>query len=180
AEEFLVVDGDSILWQAIRPLLDVALRMDNRDETFIWHGWGKSQLSAFLEKLPSPCSLLAGVWETIPASPTEAAHDKLVVGLVCEIIQGELHSLRTFESLVAAGLKPTEHLEIGMEDALEIIHYARRQVAPVAWALFTDKTTWDEWLFTSDDGKALDKGALLNSFANAGRCVLMGSQVASL
>lgn len=177
AEEFLVVDSAGVLWQAVRPLLDVALRLDNRDETFTWHGWQKSQIKAFLAGLPSPCTLLAGVWETFPAKGGEPAQDKLAVGLVCEVIQGEVRSLRTFESLVDAGLKPIEQLEIGMEDALEIMHYARRQVAPVAWALFTEKATWDEWLFSAaeDDG-ALDKGALLSRFVDEGRCVLMGSR----
>lgn len=176
AEEFLVVDSEGALWQSVRPLLDVALRLDNCDEMFTWHGWQKSQLTAFLAGLPSPCSLLAGVWETLPADGTEPEQDRLVLGLVCEVVQGELRSLRTFESLVDAGLKPINELEIGIEDALEIMHYARKQVAPVAWALFTEKATWDEWLFASDDDGALDKGALLSRFAGEGRCVLMGSR----
>jgi hypothetical protein len=45
------------------------------------------------------------------------------------------------------------------------------QVAPVAWALFTDQTTWNEWLFAEDD-----KDELIASLAKQGRCVLMGSQ----
>jgi len=53
----------------------------------------------------------------------------------------------------------------------------RLQVAPAAWALFTDKPTWDEWILT-DDGKSgiVDKGVLLAGLAQQGRCVLLGNQ----
>src|SRR6266568_48005 len=70
-----------------------------------------------------------------------------------------------------------KHLEPGFEDAFEIIRVARAQVAPVAWGLFTDKTTWDEWLFASNgDEGVIDKGELLASFARKGRCVLLSSE----
>jgi hypothetical protein len=177
AEELQVLDGEDALWLAVRPLLDAVLRLDRREETFVWRGWQKSQIEAFLTMLPSSCSLVVGVWENFPATHSGPAQDKLVLGVVCSVEQGEICSLRTFASLVAAGLKSVVELEIGMEDALEIMHYARRQVAPVAWALFIEKTAWDEWIFTAgDDDGALDKGALLSRLAQEGRCVLMGSQ----
>lgn len=179
AEELLVLNGTDTLWQTARPLLDAALRLAQQDETYIWHGWQKASIQTFLAALPSPCSLVVGVWDTLPATGTQPAQDRLVLGVVCEVVQGTVRALSTFESLVAAGLKPMDELEISMDDALEIMHYARRQVAPVAWALFTEQTAWNEWLFASaEDGGALDKGALLAELAHRGRCVLMGSQAA--
>jgi hypothetical protein len=179
AEELLVLNGEDALWQQARPLLDAALRLEQHDDTYIWHGWQKSQIRAFLNALPSPCSLVMGVWDTL-ALADQPVQEKLVLGVVCEVVRGVVCSIRTFESLVAAGLKPIDELEIGMEDALLILRYARRQVAPVAWALFIEKAAWDEWLFASaEDGGALDKGELLGNYADRGRCVLMGSQAAS-
>ena len=49
----------------------------------------------------------------------------------------EVRSIRTFEALIAAGLKPIKQLEPSYEEALEIMRAARVQIAPVAWALFT-------------------------------------------
>jgi hypothetical protein len=50
-------------------------------------------------------------------------------------------------------------------------------VAPVAWALFMEKSAWDEWLFAGgDDSAVIDKGELLATFARQGRCVLLGGQ----
>jgi hypothetical protein len=179
AEEFLVLDGEDIFWQMARPLLEAALRLERADEVFVWHGWQKSQIEAFLTRLPSPCSLVAGVWDTLPATSIKTSEDKLVLGVVCAVEQGEVRALGTFASLVAVGLKPVNELEIGMEDALEIMHYARRKVAPVAWALFIEKTAWDEWIFAAEEsGEALDKGEVLSRLARQGRCVLMGSQAA--
>lgn len=177
AEEFLILNGTDALWQTARPLLDVALHLEQQDDTYSWHGWQKAPIQAFLAALPSPCSLVVGVWDTFPATSTQPAQDKLVLGVVCDVAQGTVRALHTFEALVTVGLKSVDELEISMEDALEIMHYARRQVAPVAWALFIEKTAWDEWLFTdTEDGWTMDKGALLDTFANKGRCVLMGSQ----
>ncbi len=178
-EELLVLNGNDPLWQTARPLLDAALRLEHHDSSYIWHGWQKASIQAFLAALPSPCSLVVGVWETFPATDTQPAQDKLVLGVVCDVADGTVRALSTFESLVAVGLKPVDELEISMEGGLAIMHYARRQVAPVAWALFIEKTAWDEWLFASaEDGGALDKGALLAELTNRGRCVLMGSQAA--
>ena len=71
-------------------------------------------------------------------------------------------------------------LEPGVDDALEIMRAARRLVAPVAWALFMEKSAWDEWLFAGgDDGAVIDKGELLATFARQGRCVLLGGQPSS-
>ncbi len=179
AEELVVLDGEDALWQAVRPLLNLALRLEQGDETSHWRGWQKRQIEAFLGGLPSPCSLVVGAWETLPATALESAQDRLVLGIICGVEQGEIRSLGTFASLVAAGLKPVEELEIGMEDALEVMHYVRRKLAPVAWALFIEKAAWDEWIYTAaeDDGP-LDKGELLDRFVQMGRCVLMGSQAA--
>ena len=187
AEELLVLDGDSALWQPVRPLLDAALRLEQNDDTYSWHGWNKRQVNNFLQNLPPRCSLIVGVWESENDVGEGAAFERepLVLGVVCEVVEGEVHSIRTFEALATAGLKPTDQLEPGIEDALEIMRQAKIQVAPVAWALFTDRTTWNEWLLADDadggdgeDGGVIGKGALLSSFSSKGRCVLMGSQAA--
>jgi hypothetical protein len=180
AEELLIVDGDARLWQAARPLLDVALRMEQGDESFVWHGWNRQQIERFLAQLPSPSSIVVGVWETIPADEEEQSPERemLILGMVCEVVEREVRSIRTFEALENAGLKPVEQLEPGYEDALEVLRIARKEVAPAAWALFIDKPAWDEWLFASSkEGSVVDKGELLAQFARKGRCVLLGSQV---
>ena len=179
AEELLVVDGDAPFCRPVRPLLDVALRLDQNDDAYSWHGWDKQQIDSFLASLPSLCSLVVGVWEAIPEDGERGEHEKLVLGCVCEVRDGEVATIRTFESLAGAGLKAIDQLEPGVEDALEIMR-AARTVAPVAYALFIEKTAWDEWLFAcGDDGGPVDKGEALASIARQGRCVLMGSQVAA-
>jgi hypothetical protein len=179
AEELLVIDGDSPLFRPLRPLLDVALRLDQHDGVYSWHGWNKSQIEHFLGLLPSICSLVVGVWENNAEDGVAAEHDKLALGCVCEVRGGEVRTIRTFESLTGAGLKAVDQLEPGIEDALEIMR-AARTVAPVAYALFIEKAAWDEWLFVRrDDGGVIDKGQALASIARQGRCVLMGSQVAT-
>ena len=153
------------MWQAVRPILDAALRLDRNDDVYSWHGWSKQQISAFLRSLPLRCSLVVGVWEAEDAGRADGAfeHELLVLGVVCEVVAGEVCSIRTFETLAADGLKPAHQLEPGIEDALEIIRHAKKQVAPVAWALFTDRTTWNEWLLaergigTGDDGDDSDE-----------------------
>ena len=176
AEELTVVDGDSSLWPAVRPLLEVALQLEQRDDTFVWHGWSKQQINAFLAMLPARCSLVLGVWET-EAAGAAREQDYLVLGCICEIVEGEVRSVRTFEALAATGLKDVRCLEPGFEDAFEIMRVTRAQVAPVAWALFIDRITWDEWLFASDGPeRVIDKGELLASFVRKGRCVLLGSR----
>ena len=101
----------------------------------------------------------------------------LVLGCVCEVLKGEICSIRTFKALEEAGLLPMRELEPGFEHAREIMRVAKKLVAPVAWALFTDKVTWDEWLFADDgDGMVIDKGELLALLARQGRCVLLGNQ----
>jgi hypothetical protein len=178
ADELVILDSDSALWLTARPLLDAALRLEQGDEDLTWHGWSKSQVQAFLSALPSPCSLVVGAWDTLAATRREPARDVLVLGLVCKVEQGELRTLGTFASLVAAGLKSVEKLGIGIEDALDVLHYARKAFAPVAWALFLEKSAWDEWLLTAtdEDGQEIDKGVLLTRLMDAGRGVLMGSQ----
>ena len=177
ADELVVLDADSHLWRAARPLLDATLRLDQHNDTYSWHGWDKQQMSCFLKNLPSPCSLVVGVWETIPAEDDTVEREELALGIVCEVVEGEIRSIRTFEALTAAGLKPIKELEPGFDDAIEIMHVSRKLVAPVAWALFIEKTAWDEWLFAAgDNGAVVDKGELLASFARQGCCVLMGSQ----
>jgi hypothetical protein len=170
ADELLVIDVDSPLWPAARPLLNAALNLEQNDASYSWHGWNRQQINTFLNNVPSSCSLLVGVWET----GSEDGYEYLTLGIACEIVEGEVRSIRTFEALIAAGLKPIKQLEPGYEDALEIMRAARVQIAPVAWALFTDQTTWNEWLFAcADDGGVIDKGELLASFARQGRCVLL-------
>jgi len=179
AEELVVLNGDSPLFRPVRPLLDAALRLEQQDESYSWHGWDKQQIQAFLASLPSSCSLVVGVWETIPADDKRPEHEQLVLGCVCEVHEGVVYSIRTFDALEMAGLKPADHLEPGIDDALEIMRAARTLTSVVAWALFIEKTAWDEWLFASgDDGAVIDKGELLASYARQGRCVLMGSRTA--
>ena len=112
----------------------------------------KQQISAFLQSLPPRCCLVVGVWEAEDEVNADGfEHEPLVLGVVCEVVAGEVCSIRTFEALAADGLKPAQQLEPGIEDALEIMRYAKKQVAPVAWALFTDRTTWNEWLLAEGD-----------------------------
>lgn len=186
AEEVLVCDADSALWAVVRPLLDAALRLEQNDETYSWHGWRKSQVNAFLQRLPSRCSVIAGMWETGGEAEAAFVYEPLILGVVCEVMNGQVCSIRTFEALTAGGLKPVQQLEPGIDDALEIMRQVKMQVAPVAWALFTDRLTWNEWLLSEGDdasrngseGAGIDKGELLAVFAHQGRCVLLGSQAA--
>jgi hypothetical protein len=181
AKELLVLNAASPLWNAVRPLLDVALRLEQYDESYTWRGWNKQQISSFLKSLPKKCSLVVGVWETASSGDDKKQdeHESLVLGVVCEVVESEVCSIRTFEALTESGLKTVEHLEPGVDDALEIMRVVRTQVAPVAYALFTDKAAWDEWLFAGDDeGSIVNKGDILASLARQGRCVVMGSQTA--
>ena len=178
AEELLIIDGDAPLFRPLRPLIEIALRLDEYDDTYSWHGWNKAQIERFLESLPALCSLLVGVWETMPEDGETAEHEKLALGCVCEVRDGEVRTVRTFEALAGAGLKAIDQLEPGIEDALEIMR-AARSIAPVAYALFIEKPAWDEWIFANrEDGGVVDKGEALAAIAREGRCVLMGSQVA--
>lgn len=180
AEELSVLDAGTSLWSTARPLLDAVLRLEQQDDSYAWHGWRKKQINAFLQALPAHCTLLVGVWESVPDVESRQEREKLFVGCVCEVAQGEIRSIRTFEALTEAGLPPVEELEPGAEHAYELMRAAKSQIAPVAWALFTDKPTWDEWLFADGneggEGNKSDKGELLAHFARQGRCVLMGSQ----
>ncbi len=170
AEELHIVNADAPSWQVVRPLLTIAMRLE-QDDAYTWHGWSKARISEFLKQLPMHCTILAGVWS---ATSTEQQQD-LVFSCVCEVVHGEVQTVRTFEALISEDLPTFKDLEPGFEHALEIIRVVRQTIAPVAWAFFTDKTTWDEWLYTGDE-RVVDKGALLASFAQQGRCVLMGSQ----
>lgn len=177
AEELLVIDGDSSLFRPVRPLVDIALRLDQHDDTYSWHGWNRQQIERFLGSIPQVCSLVVGVWETVPGDGETAEREKLALGCVCEVRNGEVRTIRTFEALEEASLKAVDQLEPGIDDALEIMR-AARTIAPVAYALFIEKAAWDEWLFAcGDDGGVVDKGETLASVARQGRCVLLGSQV---
>ncbi len=177
AKDLIVYDNDSPLWLSARPLLDIAVRLDQNDETYSWNGWNKRRITDFLISLPSPSSLIVGVWETISEKEGSPEGEKLVIGLVFEITEGEVSSIRTFDALTIDGLKPSTQLEPGIDDALEIIRHTEKLVAPVAWALFMEKSTWDEWLSAiADDGTVIDKGRQLITLIHQGRCVLMGSQ----
>lgn len=171
AEELQIINADAPSWQAIRPILSIALLLEG-DDAYVWHGWNKAQIVAMLNQLPAHCTLLVGVWS---ASADEQPEEYLVLSCVCEIVNGEVQTVRTFEALISEDLPAIEHLEPGFEHALEVMRIARLTIAPVAWALFTDKNTWDEWMYTGDE-HVVDKGGLLTLFAQQGRCVLMGSQ----
>ncbi len=171
AEELHIVDANAPSWPLIRPLLNSVMLLEQND-TLIWHGWNKAQIATFLTQLPAHCTILAGVWS---ASTDEQQQEQLVLSCVCEIVNGEIQTVRTFETLTDAGLPSLQELEPGSEHALEIMRVVRQTIAPVAWALFTDKATWDEWVYSGTEN-VLDKGALLAFLAAQGRCVLMGSQ----
>jgi hypothetical protein len=175
AEELSVLDADAPLWKAARSLLDIAFRLEQSDETYSWHGWNKQQIDLFLQHLPAHCTLLVGVWETLPDGEQDS--EVLVLGFVCEVVGGEVCSLRTFEALNDASLPSVQELEPGFDHARELMRSVKTQIASVAWALFTDKATWDEWLFAAgNDGDFIDKGELLAELTRQGRCVLMGTQ----
>jgi hypothetical protein len=182
-EDFVIVDVNSPSWSAVRPYVDAALRLEQHEGPPVWHGWDKQQIDAFLQRLPSPCSLLIAVWEAEDVVESDGkgqgVREVLALGCVCEVVAGEVRSIRTFESLQDDDLPPLEELEPGYEHALELMRVVRRLVAPVAWGLFTDRQTWNEWIFQEGD-KTLpyDKGKLLAELAQQGRCVLMGSQTA--
>lgn len=177
AEEFIVIDTDSPLWLSTSQILDAAIRFVQNDEVYSWNGWNKRLIQSFLKSLPSRSSLVVGVWEIKAEKEVSPEYEKLVIGLVCEVIDGEVSSIRTFDALTIEGLKPSNQLEPGIDDAREIIRYVEKLVAPVAWALFSEKSTWDEWLFANvDESTGVDKGQQLTTFAQQGRCVLMGSQ----
>ncbi|GAC1650627.1 MAG: hypothetical protein NVS4B12_20600 [Ktedonobacteraceae bacterium] len=171
AEELHVVNANAPSWQTVRPLLTIAMRLE-QDDTYVWHGWNKEQITAFLIQLPAHCTILAGVWS---ADDDEQQQGHVLFSCICEVINGEVQSMRTFEGITGEGLPTFEDLEPGFEHALAIMRVISQSIAPVAWALFTDEATWDEWMHTGDE-RAIDKGKLLTSFAQQGRCVLMGSQ----
>ena len=103
----------------------------------------------------------------------------LTTGIVCEVLDGAIQSIRTFNALLGVGLKPVEQLEPGIEDATEIMRVVRIAIAPVAWALFTDRATWNEWVYADDtEAHGMHKGELLATFARQGHCVLLGEQTA--
>lgn len=179
AEDFVIVDAEAALWEGIRPYIQAALRLEQSADPLIWHGWDKVSIDAFLHGLPSPSSLLVAVWATDDEqnrAEQQLEHAKLLLGFVCEVVSGEVCSIRTIESF-AGQLPSVEELEPGYQHAFELMRVVRATVAPVAWALFTDIQTWNEWIFAEHrDGTAFDKGALLADLAQQGRCVLMGSQ----
>jgi hypothetical protein len=181
AEELIVYDADSTTWRVAKPLLNIAWQLEQGDDTYSWHSWRKSSIDAFLARLPQHCAVMVGVWRTEGSMTTDATPsvtDILVIGLVCEIVSAEIRSIRTFDSLTDPRLPSVESLEPGYQHALELMRVAREQVAPVAWALFTDEDTWNEWILTEDDSSHsdVDKGKLLTLLAQQGRCVLLGSQ----
>lgn len=171
AEELHIVEADAPSWPMIRPLLNAALLLEQND-TLVWHGWNKAQITAFLTGLPAHCTILVGVWTV---SDNEQQQERLVLSCVCEVRDGVVQSIRTFEALKDKGLPSLQELEPGIEHALQIMRVVRQYIAPVAWAMFTDKATWDEWVY-SNTQFVIDKGEKLASLAAQGRCVLMGSQ----
>lgn len=177
ADDLSILNASSFLWTTARPLLDAALRLEQHDDASVWYGWTRPQLSSFLNSLPTHCTLVVGVWEALVDEKVDQEQELLVMGCVCEVVTGEVHSIRTFDALDDVDLPPIQELEPGFEHANVIMHAVKAHIAPVAWALFTDKATWDEWLFTTGEQEgAIDKSALLAAFARQGRCVLLGSQ----
>lgn len=179
AQELVIVDGDMPEWESVRPLVDSALRLEQSQKSASWHGWTKEQIDTFLKQLPPHCTLLLGVWETRIDERTAQERDLLVLGCACEVVDGSISSVRTVASLVESNGPSLEELEPSFEHAYTLMQSAKRQIAPVAWALFTDRATWNEWVYTeSENGEEIDKGELLAALARQGRCVLMGNQTA--
>jgi hypothetical protein len=181
AEDFVVVDVNSPSWSAIRPYVEAALQLEQNEASFTWHGWDKHHIDAFLQSLPSPCTLLVAVWEDADEvagnSDLQSTQEMLTIGCVCEVVAGAVHSIRTFEALQDDNLPPLEVLEPGYQHAFELMRVAAKLVAPVAWALFTDKRTWHDWIFVESNHEVtIDKGELLTALVQQGRCVLMGTQ----
>jgi hypothetical protein len=182
AEDVIVVDPTSTLWRSARPLLEAALGLEQKgEEGMSWRGWRKQSIDAFLRELPDHCALMVGVWDDESGESGQVReHELLVVGFVCEVHMGEVRTIRTLEVLRAqpeAGLPPIQDLEPGFQHAFDLMRAVRTQIAPVAWALFTDWATWNEWIYGNDQQEAvIDKGAVLSELALQGRCVLMGSQ----
>jgi hypothetical protein len=195
AEDFVIVDANSPSWSTIRPYVEAALRLEQNEGPPVWHGWDRQQINTFLAGLPSPCTLLVAVWEGEDAveydsreqksvSDGDAATDAIssplpsfVLGCVCEVVVGEVRSIRTFESLQDENLPRLDELVPDYQHAFELMRVVRKLVAPVAWGLFTDRPTWNEWVFAANSaGIPVDKGKLLTDLAQQGRCVLMGSQ----
>ena len=111
AEELVVHDADSPLWQAAKPLLEIAWKLEQSDDTYSWHGWRKAHINAFLASLPRHCSFLVGGWRSEELSSIDSitqTTDALIIGLVCEIDAAEIHTVRTFASLTDARL-PAGH-----------------------------------------------------------------------
>src|SRR5690348_14001766 len=143
AGELIIIDPEASLWNTIHPLLDSALRLDREKESYVWHGWRKELIEAFLRHLPAHCALLIAVWdaEGIAEEASDGQeHEILALGCVCEVHDGEICSLRTFEALANTdpNLPAIAELEPGYQHAIELMRATRMQVAPVAWALFTD------------------------------------------
>lgn len=44
AEEFAIIDPEASLWNATRPLLDSALRLEREEKSYAWHGWRKDSI----------------------------------------------------------------------------------------------------------------------------------------
>ena len=57
----------------------------------------------------------------------------LILGCVCEVVAGEVRSIRTFESLQDDDLPPLAGLEPGYQHAFELLRVVRKLIAPVAW-----------------------------------------------
>lgn len=176
AETLQVIDAESALWPALRPLIDAALRLENNANAYAWHGWDKHTIETFLQSLPEKCCLVVGVWESLPPAEGEVfGEERLTLGCACEVLAGEIQAIYSFEALAGTGLKPIAQLEPGLPDALEIMRAAKKIIAPVAWALFTDRDTWNEWVYGGDEQSA-DKTERLAALARQGRCVLLGSR----
>ncbi|MBO0780721.1 MAG: hypothetical protein J2P37_18010, partial [Ktedonobacteraceae bacterium] len=128
AEELVVLNADAPFWDPIRPLLKVALRLEQNETTYSWHGWKKQMLEDLLASLPAHCALVVGVWKTMTdQQEDEEGHEALALSCVCEIVKGQVRSLRTFEALTDAGLPPIQELEPGYEHACEIMRVVRMQ-----------------------------------------------------
>jgi hypothetical protein len=181
AEELTVIDATSSLWGNAKALLEIVLRLEQNDDTYTWHGWKKKAINAFLQDLPMHCSLVFGVWDSLTSETSQGQDstmdDALVLGCVCEVKSGEVVTIRTFEALHDEKLPPVQQLEPGYQHALALMSVIRQDVAPVAWALFTDRSTWDDWIFAGEETE-IAKGEVLAEIARQGRCVLMGSKTA--
>src|SRR5260370_33142128 len=80
-----MLDGDSPLWRPARSLLDAALRLEQNNATYSWHGWNKQQITTFLDRLSPRCSLVVGVWAPVPVESALPGREAIAYVIVRQV-----------------------------------------------------------------------------------------------